>query len=241
MDQQRYFSFLSNPCGSLNQGNVSQLRLHSSMETQSRNIAVDKPVEGLSAGAVPLQYQSATASAVPVFIRYDDTSIPQTSAVWVSRTNTGAGDCLQDHAYYLNWGENTAYAVELGSEAKLFFTAELTGCGIIVLSGTGKTVLVHHNIQVTPPGPTYFQKLFESTPKKMAREAAAVAQSRTDSLYLMLQDIVASTPGLTSGKMLGVHQYGAKASFFGINNGGRWRFYLNMPGGQHYMTKEVFG
>ncbi len=191
-------------------------------------------------GAVPLRYQFEKASVSPVYIRYDATGIPQTSAVWVSQREPGSGDFQKDRAYYLQWGPDSAYAVELGFEAQLFFTAELTGCGIIVLSGAGKTVLVHHNIQVTPPGPTFFQKLFETTPKKMAREAAAIGRARTDSLYLMLQDIVASTPGLTSGKMLGVQQYGATARFFGMKRSGRWRFYVNRPSDGTYKTQEIF-
>lgn len=238
MDQQRYSAFLNNPCDILNEGNVRHLRLDSSMgRTRANSVArtVSAP------GAVPLHYQYEKASVSPVFVRYDDTPIPQTSAIWVSQRKPSSGDYQKDRAYYLQWGPDSAYAVELGFEAQLFFTAELTGCGIIVLSGAGKTVLVHHNIQVTPPGPTFFQNLFESNAKKMVREAAAVGRARTDSLYLMLQNIVASTPGLTSGKMLGVQQYGGTARFFGMKRGGSWRFYVNRPGSDGYTTQEIFG
>lgn len=248
MNNQQYSDFLNDPCAFLNNGNVDRLRLDSSvmaMGNAAKSHTVNFP------GAVPLNYLYEKASVRPVVIEYSDTGIPPTSAIWVRAaeasgkafdpdTKLAGHKDVKDRAYYLNWDKNTAYAVELGFEAQLFFTAELTGCGIIVLSGGGKTVLVHHNIQVTAPGPTYLQGLFESKAKRQAREAAFVGRQRTDSLYLLLQNIVEQNPTLTSGRMLGVQQYIGASRFFGMKRNGLWRFYINRPVGKVYKTHELF-
>lgn len=248
MNHQQYSDFLNDPCAFLNNGSVDKLRLDGSVMAMGKT-AVSHTVN--FPGSVPLRYLYEKASVRPVTIEYSDTGIPPTSAVWV-RAAKASGKAfdpdtklaehkdVKDRAYYLNWDADTAYAVELGFEAQLFFTAELTGCGIIVLTGGGKTVLVHHNIQVTAPDPTFFQNLFESQAKRQARETAFVGRKRTDSLYLLLQNIVKQNPTLTSGKMLGVQQYGGASRFFGMKRNGLWRFYINRPVGNVYKTHELF-
>ena len=121
MNQQQYRQFLGDPRTLLNAGNVSEIRLDASM-AQAAN-AVSRVVN--QAGGNRLRYQYSAARVTPVTLKYDDTRIPQTSAIWVSRQPpAGGGDYQRDRAYYLQWGVDEAYAIELGFDAELFFTAD---------------------------------------------------------------------------------------------------------------------
>lgn len=235
MNKQQYSDFLDDPCKFLNNGSVTRLRLDSGLKVVKAP-ATSRTVQ--YPGSVPLRYQQAKASVQRISVRHSDTGIPPTSAVWVD-TRDPSQEFQNDNAYYLNWGPDSAYAIELGLEAQLFFTAELTGCGIIVLTGGGKTIVVHHNIQVAAPDPTLFQKVFESAAKKQARETAFVGLQRTDSLFVLLDHIVKENPNLTAGQLLSVQHYGGNSQFFGIKRGGRWRFYVNRPVGEAYQTHEI--
>jgi hypothetical protein len=141
----------------------------------------------------------------------------------------------------LQWAAGQAYAIELGADAQLFFTAELTGCGILIFTAPGRTLVVHHNIQVAPVAPTWFQRLFESAAARVQRDAAHAAEARTDALYDLAQDIVAATPDITGGTHLSVRQYGATARVFGIRRGGQWRLFVNRPVGGSYRTELLHG
>ncbi|MFN7571750.1 MAG: hypothetical protein ACK5TK_09915 [Betaproteobacteria bacterium] len=241
MDPQQYRGFLNDPVLLLNRtenANVRQIRLHSSMASASPS-AVFRTVQ--HPGAVRLRYQSSAARAVPVTLRYDDTGIPATSAVWVSR-NPPAGEPFQrDRAYYLHWASDEAHAVELGSDAQLFFTAELTGCGILIFRAPGTTIVVHHNIQVDPVPPTLFQRLFESAAARNERASMHSGEVKENALHNLAQHIIAATPGITGGTQLSVRQYGDKARVFGIKRGGQWRLFVNRPVGGSYRTELLHG
>lgn len=239
MNQQQYRQFLDNPVALLNgPGNVRQIRLDGTM-TQAIPNTVSRTVQ--NPGAVPLHYQYSAARVTPVTLRYDDTGIPATSAVWVSRNSPAVGQYQRDRAYYLQWAADQAYAIELGFEAQLFFTAELTGCGILIFMAPNRTIVVHHNVQVAPVPPTLFQQLFESAAARQQRNAAHSANVRMGTLHNLAQDIVAATPDITGGTQLSVQQYGATARVFGIKRGGHWRLFVNRPVGGTYQTELLYG
>jgi hypothetical protein len=100
MNQQQYRGFLNDPVLLLNGvGNVRQIRFDGSMAQAIPN-SVARTVQ--RPGAVPLHYQYSAARVAPVTLRYDDTGIPATSAVWVSRNPpAGAAPFERDRAYYL--------------------------------------------------------------------------------------------------------------------------------------------
>ena len=236
MTPQQYRLFLDNPVALLNgPGNVRQIRLDGTMGQAIAN-SVSRTVQ--NPGAVPLHYQYSAARVLPVTLRYDDTGIPPTSAVWISRNQPGGGGQYQrDRAYYLQWAPDQAYAIELGFDAQLFFTAELTGCGIMVFTAQHKTIVVHHNVQVPPVPPTFMQQIFESAAARQLRDAAHMVDVRTQTLASLAQDIVAAHPDMTGGTLLSVQQYGATARVFGIKRGGQWRLYVNRPVGGTYQTE----
>jgi len=97
--------------------------------------------------------------------------------VWVSHDAPPAEGYHRDRAYYLQWGADQAYAIELVSDAQLFFTAELTGCGILIFTAPKRTIVVHHNIQVTPVPPDFVSAAFREccrAPTEERRHAAAL-------------------------------------------------------------------
>jgi hypothetical protein len=238
MNRQQYRQFLNNPVALLNgPGNVSQIRLHASMTRAIAN-TVSRTVQ--RPDAVPLHYQYSAARVTPVTVRYDDSGIPATSAVWVSRHPPAAGDYQRDRAYYLQWAPDQAYAVELGFDAQLFFTAELTGCGILVFSAPSKLIVVHHNVQVAAVPQNFFQRLFESRAAHAQRSAAHKADVRMRTLQELAAHIVEATPEITGGTQLSVAQYGATARVFGIKRGGQWRVFVNRPGGARYRTELLY-
>ncbi|RDU96659.1 hypothetical protein [Trinickia dinghuensis] len=234
MNPQQYRLFLDNPVLFLNgPGNVRQIRLDGTM-TQAMPNSVSRTVQ--YPGAVPLHYQYSAARVTPVTLRYDDTGISATSAVWISRNQPG-GQYQRDRAYYLQWAADHAYAIELAFDAQLFFTAELTGCGIMVFTAPNKTIVVHHNVQVPPVPLTFMQQMFESAAARQQRETAHVSDVRTQTLHGLAQDIAAAHPDITGGTLLSVQQYGATARVFGIKRNGQWRLYVNRPVGGTYQTE----
>lgn len=188
-----------------------------------------------------MRYQYSVALVAPVTLRYDDTGIPNTSAVWVSRTSPVGVDYQRDRAYYLHWNVNQAYAIELGSDAQLFFTAELTGCGILIFTAPSRTIVVHHNLQVPVVPPTFFQQLFESNDARDQRYDAHKANVQMGALQNLAQDIVAANLDITGGTLLSVGQYGGISRVFGIKRGGRWRLFVNRPVGGNYQTELLYG
>lgn len=238
MNIQQYQQFLNDPRTLLNAaGNVSQIRLEGSMALASNSVyrVVNQ------AGVSRLRYKYSNSRVTPITVRYDDSGIPQTSGIWFSQRSPSQGDYRKDRAYYLEWGVDQAYAIELGSDAQLFVTAELTGCGIIVFSTPSKLVVVHHNIQVSSLPQTWLQWIIESRTAKQQREAAFVANSREQALVNLVQDIVATTPGITRGISLSVNQYGSKARVFGVRRHGLWRLFVNRPNGAiNYQTDLLY-
>lgn len=243
MNQQQYRQFLDNPVHLLNPplgaGNVRQIRLDGTMAQAIPN-SVSRTV--VNPGAVPLHYQYSSARVTPVTLRYDDTGIPANSAVWVSRNPPAAlgSPHQRDRAYYLQWAANQAYAIELGFDAQLFFTAELTGCGILIFTAPNRTIVVHHNVQVPPVPQTFFQQLFENAAAHQRRSAIHSSDVRTQTLRNLAQDIIAMTPDINAGTQLSVQQYGASARVFGIKRSGRWRLFVNRPVGGLYQTELLY-
>lgn len=239
MNQQQYRQFLNNPAVLLNgAGNVSQIRLNGNMSQAIAN-SVSRTVN--HPGTVPLHYQYSASRVTPVTLKYDDTGFPGNSAVWVSRQPPAAGDYQRDRAYYLQWAADHAYAIELAFDAQLFFTAELTGCGILIFSAPNKLIVVHHNVQVPALPQNWFQHLFESAAAHNQRNAAHSADVRAQTLHNLAQDILTTSPGITGGTLMGVQQYGHKARIFGVKRGGQWRIFVNRPiGPNNYRTELLY-
>lgn len=237
MDTTEYQNFLRNPDTFLNDANnVSQVRLNGSMSSviaNSTSRTVTHP------GCVPLHYQYSAARVVPVTLKHDQTGIPATSALWFSRQDQ-TGTFQKDRCYYLQWGSDNAYAIELGTDAQLFITAELTGCGILIFSAPNKVIVVHHNIQVAPVQQNKLQKIFESNTAFNRRDTANREKERDCALHNLAYHIIDSTPEITGGNQISVKDYGDKARVFGVRRGG-WRIYLNRQGTNDYVTEKVFG
>lgn len=238
MTQQQYQQFLTDPCTFLNgPGNVRQLkfrRFHTADNSVSRAVT--------HGGVTSLRYHYSASRVTPIFLQYDATPIPATSALWV---DGGAPPpmpavVVRDRAYYLKWGVDEAYAIELGADAQLFFTAELTGCGILVLAGPQKLIVVHHNIQVPQMPQGFFARLFVSAAAHTQAEAARIVEVRAQALYNLAMDIIATTPGLTECTQLSVAQYTAPTRVFGVRRGGKWRLFVNHPGGGTYHTDLLY-
>jgi hypothetical protein len=237
MTHQQYRQFLDNPVAMLSAGNVRQIRLDGSMDHVIPN-SVSRIVH--NPGAVPLHYQYSAARVVPVTIQYQDTGIPPTSGVWVNRNTPAAGEYQRDRAYYLQWGADQAYAIELGYDAQLFFTAQLTGCGILIFTAPHRTIVVHHNVQVPPVPPTIFQRLFENAANRALREADHAGNVRAGTLYDLAHDIVAATPDITGGTQLSIQQYNPPTRLFGVKRGGQWRFFVNSTVGGGFQTQLLY-
>ncbi|TDO96722.1 hypothetical protein [Marinomonas balearica] len=238
MDLRQYQQFLNDPVRLLSRGNVSQLRFNGTLSNVKN--AVMRVID--QGGTYRIRYKYSKSRVTPVTIKYDDTGIPQTSAIWVSRTPpNGIGDYRKDRAYYLEWGSNNAYAIELGAEAQLFFTAELTGCGILIFSAGEKLIVVHQNIQVDPIPQNAFQKIFESDSAKQQRNRDHSNLVRVQTLHKVALDIVDQMPSITRGAQISVKDYGDKARIFGIKRHGAWRLYINKPNGNRgYQTELIY-
>jgi len=239
MNQQQYRQFLDDPRTLLNgPGNVRQIKLTGLAATDN---AVSRAV--MQNGVMSLRYRFSAARVTPVWLRYDATPYPATSALWVSGGPPPLPPAViqRDRAYYLQWGVDQAYAIELGADAQLFFTAELTGCGILVFSAPQKLIVVHHNVQVPNVPQTFFQRLFESNQAHAQRSAANAVDVRAQTLYNLAQDIVATTPGITRGTLMSVAQYANPSRVFGIKRGGQWRLFVNRPVGGNYQTELLYG
>lgn len=236
MNFQQYQQFLNDPRALLNgNGNVSQIRLDGSMSSPLASNSIARVID--RENGRQLEYDYSKSRVTQISIRYDDNPIPQVAAIWISRNTPPAGAEFQaDTAYYLEWEVNRALAIELKDEARLFFTAELTGCGILVFYAADKLIVVHHNIQVEPLPQSFFQKLFESAAARQQRESTYVAETRENALVDLANDIVEQVPGITGGTSLSVNQYGGTARVFGIRQAGRWRIYVNRPVAGQYQT-----
>lgn len=239
MNQQQYRQFLNDPRTLLNgTGNVRQIRLTGFGATDN---AVSRAV--VEGGVLSLRYRFSAARVTPVSLRYDDTHIPATSAIWVSGGTPPPPPAViqRDRAYYLQWGVDQAYAIELGADAQLFFTAELTGCGILVLSAPDKLIVVHHNVQVPDVRQNFMQRLFERNQSYRQRSDNNAIDVREQTLHNLAQDLIATTPGITGGTQLSVAQYASPSRVFGIKRGGQWRLFINSPVGGNFQTQLLYG
>jgi hypothetical protein len=236
MNQQQYQNFLNDPTTLLNVPSVvHRIRLNN---LDGADNATSRAVD--QNGVFALRYRYSVARVTSVWLRYDTTPIQATSALWVEGRTPVAGEYIKTHAYYLQWGVDQAYAIELGADAPLFFTAELTGCGILVFSAPNKLIVVHHNIQVPNIAQTFFERLFESPQAHADRSAANAADVRTQKLFELAEDIISTTPGITRGKLLGEAHYPTKSCVFGIKRSGRWRLFINRPVGAIYQTDLLY-
>ena len=242
MDNTQYRQFLNNPVTFLNGGPVSRLRINvTTPGVPFRNTI--KSTENFN-GSVPTSFQYSDSRVTSISLRYDNTGIAPTSALWAQTTRPPAGNFVNDRAYYLQWSADQAYAIELKHEAQLFFTAQVDGCGILVFETPQKLIIVHHNIQVAAAGQSFLQSVFESQGNYRARDRNNRFDARARALQDLSAHIIANNPGITGGTSLDARQYmatGHAASVFGIKRGGRWRIYVNSKTGANYRTKLMYG
>ncbi len=242
MNQNQYRRFLNNPVTFMNGGPVTRFRIN--MSPGGAGFANSIKSTSQVQGGVPLSFQHSDARVTPMSLRYDDTGIPQTSALWATTTRPPAGDYVTDRAYYLQWSVDRAYAIELGSEAQLFVTARIDGCGILVFETPKKLIVVHHNVQVAAASKSRFQKMFESQEKYNIRNNNYRFDVRAQALQALSEQIIADNPDIIGGTSLDARQYmatGQAASVFGVKRDGRWRIFLNSKTGLDYRTSLMYG
>jgi hypothetical protein len=242
MDQNQYRQFLNDPAAFMNAGPVRRLRIN--MVPGGPGFRNTVQFTANYPGAVPTFFQYSDSMVTPVSLRYDNTGIPATSALWAQTNRPANGQFVNDRAYYLQWNADQAYAITLGHEAQLFLTAQVDGCGILLLEGPQGLTVIHHNVQVAAVGQSFMQQVFESQANYNNRDRENRFDVRAQTLQALAQHIVAANPGITRGTALDARQYmgtGHVASVFGVKRGGRWRVYVNRRIGADYQTDLLYG
>ena len=242
MNQNQYRQFLNDPAAFLNAGPVYRLRINMNPGGPGFRNTVRHTAH--YPGAVPIFFQYSDAMVTPVSLRYDNTGIQATSALWAQTNRPAGGQFVNDRAYYLQWNADEAYAITLGFEAQLFFTAQVTGCGILVFETPQTLTIVHHNVQVAAVGQSFLQSIFESQQNYLARDIENRFDVRAQALQALAQHIIAANPAIRRGIALDSRQYmaaGNAASVFGVKRGGQWRIYVNSKTGVNYHTDMLYG
>ena len=197
-----------------------------------------------SAVPFPTFFQYSDAMVASVSLRYDDTGIPATSALWAETNRPAGGQFVNDRAYYLQWNVDQAYAITLGHEAQLFFTAGLSGCGIIVFETPQNLIVIHHNVQVAAVGQSLMQYFVESRHSYDTRDRENFFDVQARALKALSGHIVSHNPSIVRGTALDAGQYmatGNAASVFGVKRNERWRIYVNSKTGANYHTDLLYG
>ena len=243
MTQNQYRQFLNDPAGFLNAGPVTRLRINMMPGGPGFRNTVSSTAN--FAGAVPIHFQYSDAMVSTVFLRYDNTGIPPTSALWAQTAQPPHNaPYVNDRAYYLQWNADQAYAITLGYEAQLFFTAQVDGCGILIFQTPRNLIVVHHNVQVAAVGQSWVQRVLESQQNYNNRDRENRFDVRAQTLQQLAEHIVANNPNIIRGVALDSRQYmstGNAASVFGVKRGGSWRIFVNSKTGADYHTDLLFG
>jgi hypothetical protein len=242
MTQAQYIQFLNDPAGFLNAGPVRRLRIKVNPSGPGPSNTTESTAN--YPGAVPVRFQTSDARVTPIWWKYDNTGIPATSAVWAQTTPPVGGQPVNDSAYYLQWSVDEAYAMTLGTGARIFLTAQVDGCGILVYETPSDLIVVHHNIQVPEVGQSFFQRIFESRQAYGSRDQENRIGVRAQALHALAQHIIADHPNRIRGAALDVSHYmatGNAASVFGVRRGGRWQIFVNSKTGTDYHTDMLFG
>ena len=107
MTQNQYRNFLNDPAGFPNAGPVTRLRIN--MVPGGPGFRNTVSSRANFAGAVPVHFQYSDAMVSTVYLRYDNTGIPPTSALWAQTTQPPHGaPYVNDRAYYLQWNADQA-------------------------------------------------------------------------------------------------------------------------------------
>jgi hypothetical protein len=111
----------------------------------------------------------------------------------------------KENAYYLQWGPDRCYIITLRDQADLFFTDQLSGCGILVFETPHELIVMHHN-----------RKSWQDL-KSSNEEVAKIADS-----YLAKKNIIKYS-------FINSSHYNPDecAGVFGIRSNGRWKIYFN--------------
>lgn len=243
MEQNQYRQFLNDPAAFLNAGPVRRLRINMSPVGPGFRNTVRHTAN--YPGAVPVFFQYSDAMVTSVSLRYDNTGNPATSALWAQTARPAAGQFVNDRAYYLQWKTDQAYAITLGYEAQLFFTAQLDGCGILVFETPKALTVIHHNVyEIAAVGQSFLQSIFESQHNYDARDAENRFNVRAQALQALSQHILEANPSIRRGTALDARQYmtaGNAASVFGVKRGERWRIFVNHNSTGSYQTDLLYG
>jgi hypothetical protein len=242
MDHIQYRQFLNDPVAFLNAGPVKRLRINMNPAGAAFRNTVQRTTQ--HPGVVPTYWQYADALVAPVSLRIENSPVASVlSAVWVESKRPAPGaSFVNDRAYWLKWNADKAYAIALGHEAQLFFTATLTGCGILVFETPQKLIVIHHNVQVPTIGQGFVQRLLESRRAHQERDQNNRFDVQAQALEALAQHIISENPSIR-GVALNSPQYyssGQPASVFGIKRGGRWRIYANTKTGADYRTDVLY-
>ncbi len=147
--------------------------------------------------------------------------------LWINSKSGGVAG-KTERAYYLHWQPDSAYAVMVGSNAKFFFTAELTGCGLLLYDCPAGILAVHLNMDVD----ICVKKRFESQSKYLSRDSANRFKVKNAEFSTLADRIEEDYPELQGGARFLPHHYqsqgSGKAHVFGVNNDNVWTFYYSV-------------
>lgn len=247
MNQNQYTQFLNDPAAFLNNNtdNLRQLRISVNPTGPAFSNTVKRTIQDQMGNDVYFQHSDALVTKM--FLSYDISTVSDDlSALWIRTTDPKNGlPLIQDRAYWLKWNADESYAITLGYEAQLFFTATLTGCGILVLNSPKGLTIIHHNIQVPDIEQDFFQKVFESQNDYNKRNKENRFSARAAALGELARSIVADDNSITGGTTLDVNKYynteRKSASVFGVKHEDTWRIYVNSDNtGAGYQTELLY-
>jgi hypothetical protein len=165
---------------------------------------------------IELIRQDSEAMIIPVYIGYS-----KCGQDWCIRVSSNEGKIIRgvhktikDQAYYLQWGPDKGYVITLRDRAKLFFTDQLSGCGILIFETAHTLILVHHNRRsVDDPQLTRFE---------ITEIARKIKKNNPNIIGYTYRDFLDYFPQRSGEDDV--------AGVFGVNSNGRWNIYFNKYG-----------
>lgn len=204
-------------------------------------VSIGSP-QGTNRGTVTVQVTATTNATLPLL---EHTGGAATKALGWNENDKpapGTANITQDYpvepCYVLNWAGDKVYYTTLGNQCRVFVTARLNGCGVIIGGDTGAPVVVHANIS---PANVFPERAV--TDDSIQREEKGLAWGR---YYAKLAAQLRSTGIFSNDKITVIHPeyYQATGSFarvFGVRDPSGWSFYVNMDsGGNRASTKKMW-
>jgi len=165
------------------------------------------------------------SSHIKKVVLYDDIN----EDMWCSNGSPNAVAYVRDRAYYLHWKKGMAYSMTLGTEVNLFFTAELSGCCVMVFETNDGPTVFHGNIDVqfrdlkrNEKFNSYYRLLYDYIWHKKSSMFLTIAAKLKPNV---------TVTDRWSCVLPGFYQQQSqdgKIKIFGVRRNKQWRFYYNL-------------